>query len=292
MQGSRTLDTRNLSITLSDGRRLGYAEYGTPDAAALLYFHGTPGSRLDGESDMGGDSPPVHLICPDRPGIGLSDRQRHRTMQDWPLDVRQLVDHLSIDRFAVAGGSAGGPYALACAAALPDRVTTVGLISSATPPDVESDGQQMHAGNRLAMALITHTPWLLRPFFGSIGLLSKHWPEALVKLGLKALPESDRKVMLSERYRRVMRGTLAEPYRQGSGGVIDDAVVDRQPWSFDLSGIAAPVFQWHGTEDRNVPIAEARQLAEQIPSNHFTELPGLGHLLLPALWPELVRSLT
>jgi len=32
-------------LRLSDGRRLGYAEYGDPAGAPLLFFHGTPGSR-------------------------------------------------------------------------------------------------------------------------------------------------------------------------------------------------------------------------------------------------------
>ena len=33
-------------ITLSDGRRLGYAEYGDPTGWPLMFFHGTPGSRI------------------------------------------------------------------------------------------------------------------------------------------------------------------------------------------------------------------------------------------------------
>lgn len=37
----------NLSITLKDGRKLGYAEYGDPFGTVILYFHGFPGSRLE-----------------------------------------------------------------------------------------------------------------------------------------------------------------------------------------------------------------------------------------------------
>src|SRR3954452_15297076 len=35
------------TLELDDGRALGYAEYGQPDGAPIVYLHGMPGSRLD-----------------------------------------------------------------------------------------------------------------------------------------------------------------------------------------------------------------------------------------------------
>ena len=32
-------------LRLSDGRQLGYADYGDPDGTPVMFFHGTPGSR-------------------------------------------------------------------------------------------------------------------------------------------------------------------------------------------------------------------------------------------------------
>ncbi|MCG8123605.1 MAG: alpha/beta hydrolase, partial [Candidatus Thiodiazotropha taylori] len=36
-------------VTLPDGRRLAYAEYGDPTGTPTLYFHGFPGSRLEAQ---------------------------------------------------------------------------------------------------------------------------------------------------------------------------------------------------------------------------------------------------
>ena len=36
------------TIQLSDGRRLGYAEFGDPGGAPVIYFHGWPGPRVEG----------------------------------------------------------------------------------------------------------------------------------------------------------------------------------------------------------------------------------------------------
>jgi pimeloyl-ACP methyl ester carboxylesterase len=50
-------------------------------------------------------------------------------------DVHALADRLGLDRFAVVGFSAGGGYALACAARMPERISTVGLACCEGPYD-------------------------------------------------------------------------------------------------------------------------------------------------------------
>lgn len=94
-------------IELTDGRRLGYAEYGDSHGTPIFYFHGNFGSRLEAAfgkensaHDMG-----VRFISPDRPGMGLSDYQKNRSILDWPNDVLELASLLEIDKFAVIGGS-------------------------------------------------------------------------------------------------------------------------------------------------------------------------------------------
>ena len=99
------------SITLRDGRRLSYLEFGALDGEPVLFFHGTPGSRLFYHPDesilinLG-----IRLITVDRPGYGRSDPKPNRTYLDWPDDVEQLVTKLKLDRFAIAGHSGGGPH--------------------------------------------------------------------------------------------------------------------------------------------------------------------------------------
>src|SRR5437899_12705534 len=115
----QTLETQPPArqIVLSDGRRLGYAQYGSPNGSPLMYFHGWPSSRLEPRvaenlcADLG-----LQVIAPDRPGFGLSDFKPGRTLASWPEDVRALAASLGFHRFAVLGVSGGGPYAIACAA--------------------------------------------------------------------------------------------------------------------------------------------------------------------------------
>src|SRR5512139_3720722 len=102
-------------IQLRDRRSLSCAEYGDPQGKPVLFFHGTPSSRLFRHPDDSiAASLGVRLITVDRPGFGLSDPKPGRILLDWTDDVIELADAFKIERFAVAGVSGGGPYAAAC----------------------------------------------------------------------------------------------------------------------------------------------------------------------------------
>jgi pimeloyl-ACP methyl ester carboxylesterase len=115
---------------MPDGRRLAYTEWGLPDGKPVLYFHGTPGSRLWCPDEEATSAARVRLIIPDRPGIGRSDPLEGRALADWPEDVEALTDELQISSFGVIGVSSGGPYAAACAALIPGRLSGVAIVSS------------------------------------------------------------------------------------------------------------------------------------------------------------------
>ena len=92
-------------IRLSDGRRLGYSEYGDPHGRPVLFFHGFGTSRvICPPDDALARSVGARLIAVDRPGIGLSDPLPGRRLLDWPADVAQLANQLQLDRFAIGVG--------------------------------------------------------------------------------------------------------------------------------------------------------------------------------------------
>ena len=121
------------TLILPDGRTLGYAEYGSPSGAPLLYFHGFPTSRLEASGLPSVTSrSDIRFLSLDRPGFGLSTHDPHRRIIDWPADVQAFAAHLGLSRFAILGASGGGPYALACAKQLPEeKLTAVGVVAGA-----------------------------------------------------------------------------------------------------------------------------------------------------------------
>lgn len=121
---------------LRDGRRLAYVEWGDLVGTPIFEFHGLPSPRqAETTSDVFLRDHEIHRITVDRPGVGFSDPLSQRKLVDWPDDVVQLAHRWGLKRFAVLGVSGGARHALACAWALPDRVTAVALVSGLGPMD-------------------------------------------------------------------------------------------------------------------------------------------------------------
>jgi pimeloyl-ACP methyl ester carboxylesterase len=106
----------DLHVLLPDGRRLGYSEHGPAAGTPLLFFPGTPHSRLCPPPDVSRlAAHHIRFITVERPGFGISDDAPRRTLLDWPADVAHLADRLGALSFLLVGTSGGGPHAAVCA---------------------------------------------------------------------------------------------------------------------------------------------------------------------------------
>src|SRR5712675_1401945 len=131
-------NTIQRTIQTSDGRTLAIEEAGDPDGRPVLVHNGTPNSRhLYGPNAADAAARGLRLIGYDRPGYGESTPQPGRTVADCAADVRAICAELGIDRMVTWGHSGGGPYALACAALLPDLVSAAATLASPAPFDGE-----------------------------------------------------------------------------------------------------------------------------------------------------------
>jgi pimeloyl-ACP methyl ester carboxylesterase len=285
-------ETRGRSIALQDGRRLGFAEWGEPSGAPVFLFHGIPGSRLFRHPDEGlTRQAGVRLITADRPGIGLSDAQHRRTLRDWAHDVRALADALGVARFAVAGISGGGPYALACARLHPERVTRVGLISSLGHFGVPAIRARMRKATPWLMRTLLLHPGVLRAVLSLAARRARRAPDRFLHALTRSFAPVDRELLAQPDIHAVYVSDTLEVYRQGGRGHADDIGALGRPWGFGPADVATPVQLWHGEEDRSVPVAVGRMMAQCLPTCSARFYPGQGHLLLLNMWTDVLRCL-
>ncbi|MDP7269212.1 MAG: alpha/beta hydrolase, partial [Pirellulales bacterium] len=175
----RELRDENI-LRLKDGRKLGYAEYGNPDGFPIFLLHGNPGSRLIwGLLPTALLPPDLHVIAPDRPGYGLSEYSAHRSVADFPEDIVELADSLGVGEFSLAGFSGGGPAALACAWKIPDRLYSVGVISSVGPLEKPLALIGMRRMFRALYRASYFLPWIVRAQMGFVASLARRNPEKL-----------------------------------------------------------------------------------------------------------------
>lgn len=125
------------TINLPDGRKLGYASYGSdlPHAPTIIFIHGSGDNRLSGAFfHKAAEDLDIRIMSVDRPGWGLSSTRMGGTVLDFAQDVKYLTKELNIDHYGLIGASGGGPFTLACANALPeDQLKSVTMLIAAGP---------------------------------------------------------------------------------------------------------------------------------------------------------------
>lgn len=264
------------SITLRDGRRLSYADYGDPEGRPMFFFHGFPGSRYDGAhagqvaARMG-----IRLVAPDRPGMGLSDYQPQRRLAAWPADVEQLADALGLATFGVLGYSGGGPYALACAHRIPHRLTCAGVLAGVSPITEPGAMEGMNGSNVLIFRLSRRLPRLLALIYR---MNSRTDGVKLMAAAAKRMPEPDQAVMRDRAVLEAMARDYKEAFRSGPAGVVHEGGLFARDWGFRLTDISMPVRLWHGEKDTNAPVPMGRHQANMIPTCRATFYPDDGHI--------------
>jgi pimeloyl-ACP methyl ester carboxylesterase len=268
-------------VQLHDGRRVGYAEYGPPGGRPVLWFHGTPGARrqIPPVARLAANELDVRLIAVERPGVGASTPFLHRAIGDYANDVADFTNRLGIDRFGIVALSGGGPYALACARHLADRVVAVALLRGVAPtcgPDAAPGG---------VVSLTARFQPMLRalrePFGRSLWLftrVAKPFASPAFDLYVRLSPEGDQRVFKRPEMKAMFIDDLLLGSTRRFHAFVYDLVLFGRPWGFSARDIDVPVRFWHGDADHIVPLAHGEHVASLVRGATLRVRPGESHL--------------
>jgi pimeloyl-ACP methyl ester carboxylesterase len=274
--GKTFMKTDNV-LTLPDGRKLAYAEFGLPDGYPVLYFHGSPASRLEplilGDeifSQFG-----LRAIAPDRPGIGRSDFQTNRGFSDWPNDVAFLADALRLDQFSMLGNSGGGGYAAVCAAKIPDRLRSAVITSGSWRMDWPESLNNLSGPHRLTWNIASKAPFLLPLMLRFAKRMTlpqedDRGRERMLAQQKRALHGSDYAVLAQPGRLDAFLLMFSEVFNQGYKGPAWDMRLYVREWDFLLNEIRIPLKVFHGEQDMNVPLALVQKVLSSLPRAQLT----------------------
>jgi pimeloyl-ACP methyl ester carboxylesterase len=258
---------------------VGVYDYGDPAGAPVMVFHGTPACGAGfAWADEGARARGLRLIAPDRPGVGLSTRLPSWTIADYPARVSALADALDIEQFAVWGYSGGGPYAVACAALLPDRVPMTAVAAGMGQVGVWATIEESEKTDRQMLELSTTHPALARFLLGASGYGARISPKIAMKSFEKQLNANDREVVLGLGPPREVMALFTQAFLHGAYGVVADYAAIAQRWGFDVESVRSPMAIFHGDADTMVPLRHGEELAKRVPHAALTVWPGAGHL--------------
>lgn len=237
--------------------------------------------------------------------MGLSTWQPRRSLMSHTEDIRQLADHLGIDRFAVLGGSGGGPFALACAYTnkIPrDRLTAIGLLSSSGPWCAGT--QDVPLPSRVVAHLVRSTPRLAVGLFGAVArcarsVLSTQTGLNMLKTQLAKMHHDETDGKVDDVLARETARVLLESFAQGGAGAVDDARLLIDPeWgglfnasSSSSSSCFRPVKIFHGDKDVNAPVRLVQYLADRVPGSILYRYPNDTHFTMSQRLNEVMTIL-
>jgi pimeloyl-ACP methyl ester carboxylesterase len=285
------------TLRTDDGRQLRYAEWGDPAGFPVFSLHGTPGCRLNRYPDNDALAAiGARLITYDRPGYGRSERHRGRKVVDCVGDVAAIADALGIERFAVTGGSGGGPHALAVGARLPDRVTIARSVVGVAPVDAADlewvAGMDAENVKEFGWALAGEATLYEELTKAAAEMVANVKADASKVLGDQwQLAEADRAAMRNPMVMQVMREAIPECVINGPWGWVDDDLAFTTDWGFELDEIKVPVEVHYGSQDVLVPAAHGAWLAANVPGAKVVVNDDQGHMKTPDHTLELLRTL-
>jgi len=266
---------------VAGGRAVGVYEYGDPEGSPVFALHGTPSSGAGFDwADAPARARGLRLIAPDRPGIGRSTRIAMPAVSNYAGELARLADALEIDRFTVLGYSGGGPYALAAAAALGERVCSTSIVAGAGEIGTWATFADLSRSDRQMTWLSLHASALARVALRAADLGSRLLPRVALWSATTEMIEPDRAVMHELGTPRQALALFTQALAHSSAGVVDDYARLARPWNVALDAITTPVHCWQGTADNLVPFAHAEALVARLPNARLTTWPGEGHLAL------------
>lgn len=270
---------------IAPGRHLAWNEYGDPDGAPVMYYHGWPSSRLQARlahhlaRERG-----LRLIAMDRPGMGRSSFEQGRLLETWPELMGRFADALGIGKFGQLGVSGGGPYVLACAAAIPQRLRGSAVLGGAVPlAEISSGLRGLHPAYRLLIPFRNMPGSFFSPVF-QIAALGSRWHPGWPPLSwaLKTVGAEDGRLLLDH---PDVWSVITRSFQEGVGGcggrgVMTDGAIYFHPTGIDLGNLRHPIRYWHGGSDRNIPISMVREFTGKIAGAELVVDEPLGHFSL------------
>lgn len=272
MTGCIDVPARLGESALSDGRLLGWAEWGPLDGTPVLLCPGAATSRWLGFGAGVVEALGVRLISVDRPGLGVSTAAPGRTFSDFAGDMRQLCVRRGLERPVMVGNSQGAPFALSCAAA--GVVSALAVVSGADEVARPEFTSVLNADLRALVERTECDP------AGVEDLFARFTADAMWDMVMAGSPACDLAVYQDPDFAAGYRRALAEGFGQGAAGYARDTVLAMGRWPFALDEIAVPVDIWYGEQDTGHSPDNGALLAARVPGARRHVVPGNGGALL------------
>ena len=258
-------------VTLEDGRRLFYREYGVPGGVPVIYFHfGLSASMLPPAAAAAALKTGVRVIAFERPGFGLSDPRKEYSLAGVASDVDELRRALGLTRVGLFGDGYGGGFAVTAARRLEGSVNRLALHA----PNL--GWPATNGENRNGFSVLYSQPWIIPTAAEMLrrGLRIPVIRSLLGYLGEKS--RSDAGLLSDPAFSAYLNTTIFEALERSSKGLASELMMFGTGARSDPAGLKCPIAVWHGDENAVVPLADSVADFDNHPMAELHVLKGVG----------------
>jgi pimeloyl-ACP methyl ester carboxylesterase len=211
------------------------------------------------------------------------------SIAQWAETVERVANQLHVGEFAVAGWSGGGPYALACAAAMPRRVRAVATLAGMAPLQTfRHIGELGLLADVLLIPATRTSPRAAAALLWLTRFLVRWLPDRYLAWEVRRTAGSRDRVALDEETVSWVVAAVREATICGVRGTAEEYRRFGDPWwGFGLHQVQQSVTMWQGEQDTLLPMSHARRLASALPRSMLRVVPLTGHYL-PAVIADAV----
>jgi 3-oxoadipate enol-lactonase len=241
-----------VKVRLKSGTIINYLDHGADqgDGHAVLLIHAFPLNHTMWQPQTAHLSPRFRIIAPDVRGFGESLPPTPWTMMQMCEDLKEFVDVLDLDSYAVAGISMGGYIALPFTFWFPDKVRQLILADTRARGDNEAEKQ----GRTEMMATLVRE---------GVQVL----PQLMLPRLLRPDPSSEAVEFVT---------TIILENHPSAAMYALMAMRDRPDSTMTLERINCPTLVIAGEYD--AAREECMKIAETLPEGTFVQIPRAGHL--------------
>lgn len=259
-------------LKMSDGKIIHYRDEGNLDLPVIVFLHGFNGSLFNFERLTPLLSGEFRIVSLDLPGFGLTGAipSKNYSNESFMDTVNEVVDHLNITNFSIAGNSMGGGVAWRYTLSYPEKINSLILLASSSILRKE-ERKKIEAQSR-------QTPWVWKLMRSNLTnfVLSYYTPKFFATQGLRSsvYDESLATTELAMHFHDLV-------LLSGSRKAILSMFKNRRSYFNDpeiLKSIQVPTLVIHGREDNIIPFQSSFIFQENIKDVDMKIYPDIGHL--------------
>ena len=259
-------------LKMSHGKIIHYRDEGNLDLPVIVFLHGFNGSLFNFERLTPLLSGEFRIVSLDLPGFGLTGAipSKNYSNESFMVTVNEVVDHLNITNFSIAGNSMGGGVAWRYTLSYPEKINSLILLASSSILRKE-ERKNIEAQSR-------QTPWVWKLMRSDLTnfVLSYYTPKFFATQGLRSsvFDESLATTELAMHFHDLV-------LLSGSRKAILSMFKNRRSYFNDpeiLKSIQVPTLVIHGREDNIIPFQSSFIFQENIKDVDMKIYPDIGHL--------------